>query len=246
MAPTGLDPSSKPSRIPRPTNHYSISALQIPERTHDGPCFTNAKRRSHSFLKDYQSPPQVKKLANCHSISSKSSSNRSSNRQSEKRWSPLSSTVSSVGVTSGTFSTATTATTNSPPPTSSGLTSRSEPQWASVPTEEPLSCELIEEIRADLKKFYHIWRRDESFSREIRSSWVLPPFIMTLGSLKFEEKLYPGRLRRLYNKPTWFYYAHSGQINDRCTHYTFFAFTRSGSAHTTMNRILNLTTSSQI
>ena len=66
----------------------------------------------------------------------------------------------------------------------------------------------------DLKRYWHMYRRDEIYRRETKFSWMCEDFILKLGDAPVQ--LGAVELERFCNKPTTFYWEQSAQWNGRC------------------------------
>ena len=89
-----------------------------------------------------------------------------------------------------------------------------EEKWTHVPTEEPLNDDMKSEVRLELKKYWHFYRRDEIYRRETKLCWMYEGFILKLGETP--AILGPDELERFCNKPTTFYWEQSAQRSGRC------------------------------
>ncbi|KAI9849466.1 MAG: hypothetical protein M1837_004086 [Sclerophora amabilis] len=97
----------------------------------------------------------------------------------------------------------------------------SKPEWISLPTEEPLSPEMKEEVMVDLRKEYHLLRIDD-FRRDMKYCWIYQDYIVPpLKSSTRIPTFDSTQLRRICNKPTALYWAHAAQVDDWCPGLTF-------------------------
>lgn len=86
-----------------------------------------------------------------------------------------------------------------------------------LPLDEPLTSKLREEIKLELRRYWHEIR-EEKFCTSLKWAWTSDTdYMLSVDSLlKSENTIKSRQLERFYNKPTTLYWAHSAQKSDRC------------------------------
>ena len=89
------------------------------------------------------------------------------------------------------------------------------PHWISLPTEEPLTSGMEDEVRMALNEYYKFYRKDVNFRMNTKYCWMREQMILPLEN-STARKLEAREVSRFCNKPTFLYWAHAAQIKDRC------------------------------
>lgn len=88
----------------------------------------------------------------------------------------------------------------------------SEPETVNLPLNEPLTSTMREEVRTELRIYWHEIRKEE-FCRSLKWAWTSDmDYMLSINSSRDAVK--PRLLRKFYNKPTTLYWAHSAQRSD--------------------------------
>lgn len=90
------------------------------------------------------------------------------------------------------------------------------PPEDNYPPLEPLTPEMKVEVKAALERYYHSYREDEMFSREMKNCWMREPLALELGDSKYTKQLNSQQLRTVCNKSTSLYSIPATHTYGRC------------------------------